>query len=290
MEFTKFLKQLDSHVAQEITRQEYRKFLSSKSSLSSSQARELQAREQTWQQEYLDKLESFIHIFTGIEPIAPPQTLHQLQQHLAEIQGKTISEISERLGVEVISDLRLNTGWIGNLIETSLGAVAGSKPTQDFPQLGIELKSVSMSSSGKVLNDIFVSSLPLETFMLQGWETSHLLYKLQHVLFVPVENQAEISIGERKVGQGVFWQPNAQQLEQLFADWQQIMELITCGDLNQLKSNIGTALCVKVKALSKLQSKAIIDQEGYKQRVVPLSFYLRRNFVQNILDTAYKKV
>lgn len=290
MEFKEFLEQLDSHVENELTPQEYRKFISSKSSLNSSDARELQAREQTWQQEYLDKLDSFIHIFTGIEPVAPPQTLFQLQQYLFKIKGKTIGDISESLGIEVISDLRLNTGWIGNLIETSLGAVAGSKPTQDFPLLGIELKTVSMSSSGKVLNDVFVSSLPLETFMLQGWETCHLLYKLQHVLFLPVENQTDLAIAERKIGQGVFWQPTTEQLNIIFNDWQQIMELITYGDLNHLKANIGAALCVRVKALSKLQSKAIIDHDGYKQRVVPLSFYLRRSFVQSILDMAYKQV
>lgn len=47
------------------------------------------------------------------------------------------------------------------LLELYLGAMAGSKPEQDFPELGIELKTIPVDAAGKPLETTFVCVAPL---------------------------------------------------------------------------------------------------------------------------------
>lgn len=106
-------------------------------------------------------------LFQMIEPAPAPKTLTELIKNTQKIAGKSVAEVASKHHVPLIPDLNQNKGWLGNLIEIALGAVAGSKPTQDFVNLGIELKTLAINSKGKVANDIFVSALPLQTYMLQ---------------------------------------------------------------------------------------------------------------------------
>ena len=47
------------------------------------------------------------------------------------------------------------------LLETALGATAGSKAEQDFSHLGIELKTLPINAEGFPLETTFVSLAPL---------------------------------------------------------------------------------------------------------------------------------
>ncbi|MFC6276403.1 DNA mismatch repair protein MutH [Psittacicella hinzii] len=222
-----------------------------------------------------------------VQPAAPPQTWSQLLTYVQALVGKTVEQIADKHQVELIDSLKLNRGWLGNLIEIALGASAGSKPTQDFIDLGLELKTLAINENGKVKSDIFISSLPLNSYMLQDWQLSHVLYKLKRILFIPVENNPEIPLAQRRIGKGFIWSPNAQQLATLEADWKSIMEIITQRDFTALKSNLGSALCVRVKALNTQQSNTFNDIDLHSINLPPLSFYLRRNFVNEILQSVY---
>lgn len=69
-----------------------------------------------------------------------PQTLEQLLSQAQSIAGLTFGELADELHIPVPPDLKRDKGWVGMLLETALGATAGSKAEQDFSHLGVELK------------------------------------------------------------------------------------------------------------------------------------------------------
>ena len=64
-------------------------------------------------------------------------------------------------------------------------ATAGSKPTPDFEELGIELRA-PISFKGKPLETTFVSVTPLLNVTGMTWQQSTVRKKLNHVLWLPI--------------------------------------------------------------------------------------------------------
>lgn len=59
--------------------------------------------------------------------LTPPQHEAELLQRAKSIAGLTFAELAEELKLVVPPDLKRDKGWVGMLIETALGATAGSK-------------------------------------------------------------------------------------------------------------------------------------------------------------------
>src|SRR5699024_3829139 len=125
--------------------------------------------------------------------------------------------------------LRRDKGWIGQLLELALGASAGSKPEQDFPELGVELKTIPIDRQGKPLETTFISVAPLMGISGLRWEDSNVCNKLSCVLWIPILGERSIAPGERMIGQPLLWRPSAQEAALLRQDWEEIMELISLG-------------------------------------------------------------
>lgn len=90
-----------------------------------------------------------------------PQTEQELLQRAQAIAGLRFADLAQSLHMPVPPDLKRDKGWVGMLIETALGATAGSKAEQDFAHLGIELKTLPINAQGMPLETTFVSLAPL---------------------------------------------------------------------------------------------------------------------------------
>ena len=144
-----------------------------------------------------------------------PQTLEQLLQRAQAIAGLTLGELADELHVAVPPDLKRNKGWVGMLLETALGATAGSKAEQDFAHLGVELKTLPINEHGFPLETTFVSLAPLAQNCGVQWEHSHVRHKLSRVLWMPVEGGRHIPLRGRRIGAPILWQPNEEQERRL---------------------------------------------------------------------------
>ena len=92
---------------------------------------------------FLLKLENIPYIDKGVEyvkteiieeiPRMIPQTEQALLEKAQSIAGLTFGELADELNIPVPPDLKRDKGWVGMLLETALGATAGSKAEQDFP-------------------------------------------------------------------------------------------------------------------------------------------------------------
>lgn len=199
------------------------------------------------------------------------------------LAGFTLGEIAGLLHIPVPPDLKRDKGWVGMLIETALGAKAGSKAEQDFAHLGIELKTIPINAKGLPLETTFVSLAPLTDNHGILWQTSHVRHKLQKVLWIPVEGERKIPLAERHIGQPILWQPSLQEEYQLQRDWEELMELIVLGRLNEINATLGEVLQLRPKGRNNRSLTTAVNAHGEKIQSLPLGFYLRKSFTAEIL-------
>ena len=212
-----------------------------------------------------------------------PQTLEQLLSQAQSIAGLTFGELADELHIPVPPDLKRDKGWVGMLLERALGATAGSKAEQDFSHLGVELKTLPINAEGYPLETTFVSLAPLVQNSGVKWENSHVRHKLSCVLWMPIEGSRHIPLRERHIGAPILWKPTAEQERQLKQDWEELMDLIVLGKLEQITARIGEVMQLRPKGANSRAVTKGIGKNGEIIETLPLGFYLRKEFTAKIL-------
>ena len=213
-----------------------------------------------------------------------PQTLEQLLSQAQSIAGLTFGELADELHIPVPPDLKRDKGWVGTLLERALGATAGSKAEQDFSHLGVELKTLPINAEGYPLETTFVSLAPLVQNSGVKWENSHVHHKLSCVLWMPIEGSRHIPLRERHIGAPILWKPTAEQERQLKQDWEELMDLIVLGKLDQITARIGEVMQLRPKGANSRAVTKGIGNNGEIIETLPLGFYLRKEFTAKILN------
>ncbi|TPH10359.1 DNA mismatch repair endonuclease MutH [Haemophilus haemolyticus] len=213
-----------------------------------------------------------------------PQNLEQLLSQAQSIAGLTFGELADELHIPVPPDLKRDKGWVGMLLERALGATAGSKAEQDFSHLGVELKTLPINAEGYPLETTFVSLAPLVQNSGVKWENSHVRHKLSCVLWMPIEGSRHIPLRERHIGAPILWKPTAEQERQLKQDWEELMDLIVLGKLDQITARIGEVMQLRPKGANSRSITKGIGRNGEVIETLPLGFYLRKAFTAGILN------
>lgn len=213
-----------------------------------------------------------------------PKTTEELLSRAQAIAGLSFDELATQLGIPVPPDLKRDKGWVGMLLETALGATAGSKAEQDFRHLGIELKTIPINAQGYPLETTFVSLAPLIQNSGVNWQNSHVRHKLSRVLWIPIEGSRSIPLAERRIGTPILWQPSEQQERQLQRDWEELMDYIVLGQLDKINARLGEVLQLRPKGANSKSLTKGIGKHGEIIDTLPLGFYLRKAFTHEILQ------
>jgi DNA mismatch repair protein MutH len=216
-------------------------------------------------------------------PEGPPNSIWQLLDRAEKLAGLSLGELAHIASIQVPANFKRHKGWTGQLLELFLGAAAGSKPQQDFPEIGVELKTIPIDDNGKPLETTYVCYAPLTHTAGIEWHNSNVKNKLSTVLWIPIEGQREIAPALRRIASPVLWTPSAEQEELLRQDWEELMELISLGKVENITARTGQVLQLRPKAAD---GKALTDAIGDKGQIIqtrPRGFYLRKNFTGQIL-------
>ncbi len=216
----------------------------------------------------------------------PPSTTAELIERVRSLAGRPLGWIAERLNVTAPPDLRRDKGWMGTLLENALGATGGSAAQRDFPELGVELKSIPVTDAGRPRESTFVCTAPLGHELLVDWDQSWLRAKLARVLWVPILGDVHQSPSARVVGTAVLWSPTPTQEGVLRADWEELSDLLGLGHFETLNARWGQALQVRPKAADSHARTWALDADAQWVQVNPRGFYLRKSFTQEILKKA----
>lgn len=211
----------------------------------------------------------------------PPRDIAELVERVQSLKGRQLQWIASHLDVEVPPDLRRDKGWIGTLLESALGATGGSAAVQDFPDLGVELKTIPVDDTGAPRESTYVCTAPLGPELLVEWGASWLKAKLSRVLWVPIHGTG--APGARTVGAAVDWSPTAAQEAVLRADWEELSDLLGLGHFDDLDARWGQALQVRPKAADSRARTWALDADAHWVQVNPRGFYLRRSFTRDVL-------
>lgn len=216
-------------------------------------------------------------------PCAPPASEGELLERAARLAGKTLQQVALATGMAVPPDLLRAKGWVGILMESYLGATAGSRPEEDFTAYGIELKTLPVGSNGRPRESTYICQVPLVPGPDCCWETSLVKRKLARVLWLPVEGDPAIPVAARRCGTAFLWSPDSRQEQILRRDWEELMEKVTLGRLDQITARDGTYLQIRPKARHGRSLGAGTDDRGHLIQSLPRGFYLRTLFTRQIL-------
>ncbi|MGD9425798.1 DNA mismatch repair endonuclease MutH [Pantoea sp. NSTU24] len=213
----------------------------------------------------------------------PPKDEASLLARAQDLAGFTLETLAGRAGLPMPADLKRDKGWVGMLLEWHLGASAGSKAEQDFAHLGIELKTIPIDAQGKPLETTFVCVAPLTGNSGVTWQTSHVRHKLARVLWVPVEGERTIPLRERRVGAPLLWSPDEKEDELLRQDWEELMDMIVLGRVEQITARHGAWLQIRPKAANSRALTEGIGDQGQPILTLPRGFYLKKSFTGPLL-------
>ena len=100
--------------------------------------------------------------------------------------GQRVGDVATSLGVSSAGEAVRTKGTPGAILELALGATGGSTKVHDFPELGVELKTIPVDRRGVPVESTYVCTLSLADAETQEWEESWVRAKLSRVLFVPL--------------------------------------------------------------------------------------------------------
>ncbi len=217
------------------------------------------------------------------QPLTPPKDEDELRRRAWRIAGWSLAELARHLGERVPTDLRRAKGFVGEALERALGATSGSQPEPDFPHLAIELKSIPVGRDGLPCESTYISTVPLTDPAGSGWEGSLVCRKLGRVLFIPVEGTRHIPVSERRIGAPLFWSPAPEEEAVLRRDFEELMEMVTLGEVERISAHYGTYLQIRPKAANARARTAGVGIDGRAVATLPRGFYLRATFTAEIL-------
>lgn len=219
--------------------------------------------------------------------IQAPNNISQLLERAQALAGLTLGELAAAAQVRVPDNFKREKGWTGQLLEMFLGAEAGSSPQQDFPHIGVELKTIPIDSLGVPLETTYVCYAPLTNLAGVTWQTSNVRNKLNCVLWIPIEGDRAIAPKDRRVATAYLWQPDPTQLDTLRNDWEELMDMIVLGNVESITARHGQALQLRPKAADGKALTDAIGAYGGTIKTRPRGFYLRKQFTHQILLQAF---
>ncbi len=216
-------------------------------------------------------------------PSRAPRSVDELLARARAIEGVSLGELLRRLGCEASTDPVRTKGSAGETLERALGATGGSSKVHDFPELGVELKTIPVTSAGVPLESTYVCTLSLGDADAQEWDTSWVRAKLARVLFVPLIGPHGLAWQERVVGAPLLWSPTREQDDVLRGDFDDVVGLVGVGRIEELTAHRGRWLQVRPKARDGSVRTIAWGSDGEAIGTVPRGFYLRARFTGALL-------
>ena len=153
----------------------------------------------------------------------------------------------------------------------------------------MELKTLPINAHGQPSESTYVCTVPLQDNLHLDWQHSWVKRKLQRVLWLPVEGTREIPFAQRRVGMALLWSPDSHQAEQLQRDWEELMDMVCLGRLDEISARHGEVLQIRPKAAHSRVLSQATEPDGSPGQTLPRGFYLRSQFTRQILENHYAK-
>ena len=215
--------------------------------------------------------------------MAAPESVDELLARARALVGQRVGDVATALGVSSAGDAVRTKGTPGAILERALGATGGSSKVHDFPELGVELKTIPIDLRGVPVESTYVCTLSLADAESQEWEDSWVRAKLSRVLFVPLVAGDDAPWPARRIAEPVLWEPTAEQDSILRGDFDDVVGLIGIGRIEDLTAHRGRWMQVRPKAAHGRVRTTAFGADNEAIATIPRGFYLRPKFTGALL-------
>ncbi|CAL4317798.1 DNA mismatch repair endonuclease MutH [Buchnera aphidicola] len=219
---------------------------------------------------------------------APPINEKILLKFANELSGHSLGELSSIILKMVPNTLKKNKAFTGHLLEKILGANIGSKVQQDFSDIGVELKTVPVNKKGVVLESTFICSVPLIKNIALIWSNSFFYEKIRRILWIPIQGDNSVSLSDRLIGKPFLWTPDSVQENLIRCDWEEFMDLIILGKVEEITGSHGEVLYILKRSINYSYLTRAIGKDGSVIYIEPRCFYFRKKFTYSVLKKNFK--
>jgi len=153
----------------------------------------------------------------------------------------------------------------GSLVERALGASAGSRAVLTSPSFD-RAEDAAGRSHGRAVESTFVCTIPLTEIGQVEWADSRVKRKLTTVLWVPVEGEREIPVGQRRMGRRCCT-PHRRRRSAAARDWEELAGFLAVGT-SSLDRPRG-AFCDQAEAAHSRARRVGFDADGRRLRRCP---------------------
>ncbi len=103
------------------------------------------------------------------------------------------------------------------------------------------------------------------------------------MLWIPVEGERTLPLATRRIGSPLLWSPNAEEEAELRRDWEELMDMIVLGEVEQITARHGEVLQIRPKAANSRALTAGTGKDGQPIMTLPRGFYLKKRFTAALL-------
>lgn len=210
----------------------------------------------------------------------------QLLTKAQELAGLKLSDLANIQDIILPTNLSKAKGLVGQLAENYLGVSAPNAPEPDFQELGIELKTLPIDTQGRPTESTYICRCHRE--FEPCWTDSRVHHKTRRILWLPVEAQADQPLATRRFGLAQLWSPSPEQAAQMACDWEELMEALQTGRLEETGAQMGSILQLRPKAANSTQLHQHLDSEAGIRASVPKGFYFRSSFTRQLAQTLWR--
>jgi DNA mismatch repair endonuclease MutH len=123
-------------------------------------------------------------------------------------------------------------GAVGRVYEQAFGIPQNSFPGADFPDAGIELKSVPIRIVGdaaRAKERISLAMIDFASLPAERWETARVRKKLDDLLLIFYRWDPLLPIARFETLVAEIWRPDAESLQQIRVDWEAVRAMVASG-------------------------------------------------------------
>lgn len=139
---------------------------------------------------------------------------------------------------------------VGDLVELYLGKLPDNSPEPDFPDLGVEVKSLPMKrlrrSSWTVKEPTSLSMIDFNKLVKEDWATTPLRRKIDRILWVPYEHNSADK-RESRFRRSFLWSPPSEDIPAYEADYRAVRALVLAGKAHEISERLSLVLSARRK-------------------------------------------